>query len=177
MIDHEREVAMLLAPAHLIDPDVIQIAKTARIELVNADAGDDPPDGVPVDPHQPFHGALVSAGREPRDEALEVARELRSRPGERDPLGARSVLRAPQTPPAAVNLKPPSPQVQVPPDGVLRPGVLARPRRVLAQRADQPPATQRDANHHPVGLKPDVPDPHALQPQKPGKWALLVVWG
>ena len=112
---------------------------------------------------------LSVRGRQPRDQALEVARELRPGPGERDALGPRPVLRAPQPPAPAVDLQPPDPEIKMPPDRVLRPRVLARRRRVPALRAEQPPALQRDLDDHPVGLEPNLPHPHAGQAQKPGK--------
>ena len=142
VVGDEREVVVLALPADLVDPDVIEIVEPVGIELVVADALDDPPDRVPVDPEHPLDRRLVGPRRQPRDQALEVARELRARPGERDALGARPVLRAPQPPAAAVDLKPPDPEIEMPPHRVLRPRVLARPGRVVAQRADQPPAAQ-----------------------------------
>ena len=162
---------MLLAPADLIDPDIEEIAQPAGIELIDAHASDDPPDRAPVDPEHPLDRCLVGARRQPRDEAFEVARELRAWAGERDALSARPVLGAPKTPPSAMDLKPPGPEIQVPPDRVLRPRVLARSGRVLAQRADKAPASQRDLDDHPARLKPNLLDPDALQAQKPGKCA------
>jgi hypothetical protein len=169
MVGDKREVVVLALPRHLVDPDVIEIVQTGGIELVVADALDDPPDRVPVDPQHPLDRRLIRPGRQPRDQALEVARELRPRPGERHALGPRPVHRAPQPPTAAVDLQPPDPKIEVPPDRVLRPRVLTRPARVAALRADQPTAAQRDLDDHPVRLKADLPDPHAGQSQKPGK--------
>lgn len=115
--------------------------------------------------------ALLSvAGHQPRDQALEVARELRVRSSERDRLCPRPVLRADQPPAPAMDLQPPSPEIQVPPDRVLRPRVLARRRRVPALRADQPPAGKRHLNDHPIGLEPNLLHQHPLpEAQKPGK--------
>jgi transposase len=57
-----------------------------------------------------------------------------------------------------VDLKPPDPEIEMPPDRVHRPLVLARPRRVPALRADQPPAAQRHLDHHPIGLEANLPE-------------------
>ena len=103
------------------------------------------------------------------DQALEIARELRARPGERDALSPRSVLRAPQAPAATVDLKPPDPEIEMSPDRVDRPLVLPRPSRVLAQRAEKTAASERDLDHHRVALEADLPDPYTGQVQKPGK--------
>ena len=137
--------------------------------LVVAATLDDPPDGVPIDPQHPLDRRLVGPRREPREQALEIARELRPRAGERHPLGTRPVLRAPQPAAPAVNLQPPDPEIKMPPDRHLRPRVLPRRRRVPALRADQPPTAKRHLDDHPVGLEPDLPHPHAGQTQKPGK--------
>ena len=112
MVDHEREVLVLALPADLVDPDLVEIVQAAGIELVVADALDDPPDRVPVDPQHPLDRRLVGPRRQPRDQALEVARELRARPGERDALGPRPVPRAPQPPATAMDLQPPDPEIK-----------------------------------------------------------------
>ena len=78
----------------------------------------------------------------------------------------------PQTPPPAADLKPPDPQIQMPPDRVPRPRVLPRTSGILALRANQPAAAQRDLDAHPPRLEADIPDPHALQVHKPGKCRL-----
>ena len=169
VVGDQREVVVLALPADLVDPDVEQLVEPVGIELVVADAPDDPPDRAPVDPEQPLDRGLVGPSREPCDQAFEVAGELRARAGERNALSPRSVHRAPQPPPAAVDLEPPDPEVQVPPDGVLRPRVLPRPARVPTLRADQPPAAQRDLHPHLVGLEPNLPDPHPRQAEKPGE--------
>ncbi len=169
MVDHEREVLVLALPADLVDANVVEIVQAAGIELVVADALDDPPDRVPVDPQHPLDRRLVSPRRQPRDQTLEIARELGARPGERDALRARPMLRAPQAPATAMDLKPPDPEIKMPPDRVLRPRVLTRPRRVPALGADQPPASQRHLDHDNIGLEANLPDPHPRQTQKPGK--------
>jgi hypothetical protein len=107
MIDDEREVPVLFSPADVVHSDVVEVVQAGGIKLIGADAADDPPDGAPVDPEHPLDRCLVRPGREPRDEAFEVARELRARAGERDALGTCPVLGAPQPPPAAVDLQPP----------------------------------------------------------------------
>ena len=105
---------------------------------------------------------LVGAGRQPRDQRLEVARELRAGTRERDALHARPVLGAAQPAPPRVDLKPPGPQIKMAPDRVDRPGVAPGPGAVAAERAHKPPAAQSDLDHHPARLEPDLLDPHAL---------------
>ena len=161
---------MLALPADLVDPDVEQVAQPAGVELIVADALDDPPDRAPVDPQHPRDRRLVGARRQPGDQEFEVAGELRAGRGERHPLGAGAVHRAGQPPAPAVELKPPDPEIEMTPHRVLRPGVLARPRRVPALRADQPPAAERHLDDHAVGLEPDLLDHHPLaKSQKSGK--------
>ena len=160
---------MLPLPGHLVHADVVKAVQTVGIELVIADTLDDPPDRVPIDPQHPLDRRLVRPGRQPRDQALEVARELRPRPGERDALGPRTMNRAPQPAAPAMHLEPPDPEIQMAPDRVLRPRVLARRGRVPALRADQPAALERHLDDHPLGLEPNLPHPHAREAQKPGK--------
>ncbi len=160
---------MLALPADLVDADVIEVLQTIGVELVVADALDDPPDRVPVDPQHPLDRRLIGPRRQPRDQALKVPGELRPRPGERNALRPRPMLRAPQPPTTAMDLQPPDPEIKMPPDRVLRPRVLARRRRILALRADQPAAAKRHLDDHPVGLEPNLPDPHSGQAQKPGQ--------
>ena len=103
---HEREVVVLAFPADLVDPDVVEIVQTVRVELVVADALDDPPDGVPVDPQHPLDRRLVGPRRQPRDQALEVARELRPRAGRT--ARPRYAPRAPGTTTAGAGSGPPA---------------------------------------------------------------------
>jgi len=88
MVTDQGEVAVLLAPGDLVDADVEQVLEPVGVELVLGDALDDPPDGAPVDPHQPTDRALVRPGGQVGDETLEVPGEVRARPGERHALGA-----------------------------------------------------------------------------------------
>ena len=170
VVGYEREVVVLALPADLVDPDVIEVVEPVSVQLVVAHALDDPPDRAPVDPQHLRDRRLVGPGRHPRDQAFEVPRELRARPGERHALGPRPMLRTPQPPAPAVDLQPPDPQIEMPPHRVLRPRVLPRPRRVPALRADEPPAAKRHLNDHPVGLEPDLLHHHPLaEAQKPGK--------
>ena len=169
VVGDERDVVVLAFPADLIDPNLEQVLQTVGIELVVADAVDDSSDRVPVDPEHPLDRRLVSPRRQPCGQALEIARELRSWAGERNALGARSMLRAPQPPAPAVDLEAPDPEIQMAPHRVLRTRVLARPGRELAQRALQPAALERNLDHHHPGLEPDLAHPHAGQAQKPGK--------
>ncbi len=111
MVDDEREVPMLLSPADLIHSYVVEVLQARGIKLISADAADDPPDGTPVDPEHPLDRRLVRPARQPRDQGFEVARELRARAGERDALGTRPVLGAPQTPPTAADLQPPAAEI------------------------------------------------------------------
>ena len=134
-------------------------------ELV-ADALDDPPDRVPVDPRQPAGCRLVGLRRQPRHEALEVASEARAVAGERDTLDQRAVLGTAQPPEPGVDLEPPDPEIEMPPDRVVTLAALTMPRRIRAARARQPATAQRHHDHDPVGLEADRPNPHPAQAQQ-----------
>jgi len=66
VVGDEREVVVLALPADFVDPDLEQVVEPAGIELVVADALDDPPDRVPVDPQHPRDRRLVRPCRQPR---------------------------------------------------------------------------------------------------------------
>src|SRR5680860_1502662 len=122
--------------------------------------GDDPADGVPVDPDQPADRGLVGARGKPRDELLEIAGELRAGPGERDALDADAAGRALKAPQPSPDLQPPHAEVEVAPARVDRPPVMPVPGLKLALRALEPAPAQRHLHDHPSGLKLDLPDPH-----------------
>lgn len=115
----------------------------------------------------PADRGLVGLGREPGDHALDVASEPRAVAGERDALGPAP--RGPGSRAAATGraARAADPEVEVAPRRVVALVVVAMPGREVALWADQPPATQRHLDDDPVRLKPDGPDPHPLQPQKP----------
>jgi hypothetical protein len=166
VIGDEGEVAVLLAPGHLVDPDLEQIVQPIRIELVGADARDDPPDGVPVDPDQPLDRRLVGPGGQPRDERLEVAREPTRVPGERNALHPDPVLGALKPPQLSAELEPPHAEIEVPPDRLDMLAVMTVRRGELAQRAPQPPTSERDPHHHPVGVELHLAHPDPVQAQQ-----------
>ena len=75
VIGDEREIPMLASPADLVHADLEQVVQPIGIELIGADAADDPPDRVSINADHPLDRALVCASRQPRDEALEVTGE------------------------------------------------------------------------------------------------------
>jgi hypothetical protein len=85
MVGDEREVVVLTLPADLVDPDLKQSVEPIGIKLIVADALDDPPDRIPVDPQHPLDRRLIGPSGQPGDQAFEVAREVRSGPGEGTP--------------------------------------------------------------------------------------------
>ena len=136
-----------------------------QVQLIGADARDDPPDGIPVDPDQPLDRGLVRSGSQPRDELHEVAGKPAGVTGERDALDSDAVLRALKPAQLRAELEPPDTEIEVPPDRLDLLAVMTVRRGELAQRAPQPPAPQRDPHHHPVSveLHPAHPDPVQAQ--------------
>lgn len=160
MIADQRQGAMALSPRDLVDRDLKEFLEpVGAVEMLIADALDDPPDGLPVDPHQPADRGLVGPGRQPRDELLEVAREASAVAGERDALHQRPVLGTAQPPQPSADLQPPDPQVQMPPDRVVMLAALATARAVRAPRAPKTPTAKRDPDDDPVGLEDDRAHP------------------
>jgi len=76
------------------------LTEAAGIELVLAEALDDRPDRVPVDPQHPVNHGLVDASRQPRHEASKSRVNSDLGPGEQDALVRRPLHRA-QWPPGA----------------------------------------------------------------------------
>jgi hypothetical protein len=165
VVGDQREVVVLALPADLIDPDLKQVLQPLRVQLIRAHAADDPPDGVPVDPHQPGDRRLVGPGGQPGHERLEVAGEPGAVPGERDALDPDPMGGALEPAQLRADLQAPDPEVEVPPGGLDLLQVVPVPDRVGAQRAMQAPAAQRHPNDHPVGeeLHPPHPDPVQAQ--------------
>jgi hypothetical protein len=157
VVGDEGEVVVLALPGHLVDADVEQRGEPVGIELVGALPGDDPPDRVPVDAQQPADRRLVDAGGQPGHQTFEVAREAGAVTSERHALGEHAM---------AGTAQPPDAQIEVPPDRVHRPRVLARRGRELAARAPEPTAPKRNLDHHPVVFEPDLLDPHSRQTRR-----------
>jgi hypothetical protein len=103
---------VLLSPRHLVHPNVKETPQTVGVKLIGAHPLDDSPDRAPVDPDQSLERCLVGAGREPRDQALEVARELRARARERDALRVNAVRGAIKASATSADLKPPRCQIK-----------------------------------------------------------------
>ena len=82
---------MALAPTDLIGADDEEVVEALGVESGRHHPLDDPSGRVPVDAHQATQRGLVHGGREPADQVLEVAGEVRVRSSEGDPLGARPV--------------------------------------------------------------------------------------
>ena len=119
VIADQRQVAVALSPRDLVDRDLKQIAEPVGVEQLAADALDDPPDRLPVDPRQPAGGRLVGLRRQPDDEVLEIAREPRAVTSERDALHMHAVLGATKPSQPGVNLQPPAAEIEVAPDRVV----------------------------------------------------------
>jgi hypothetical protein len=86
MVGDEGEIAVLHAPGNLIDPNLKEVLQPVRVQLVLADAGDDPADRVPVDPGQPLDRGLIGPRCQPRDELLEITGEPGAMTRERNTL-------------------------------------------------------------------------------------------
>lgn len=166
VVSHQRQVALALAPGHLVDADLEQPLEAVAVKLVGADALDHPPDRAPVDAHQPGDRGLVGAGRQPRDERLEVTREVRPVARERHRLGQHPVRRADQPAQPRSDLQAPDTEIEMAPVRIDRPDVVAVRRAERAPRTDQPAATQRDRHHDSVALKANTANMHALQDQQ-----------
>jgi hypothetical protein len=146
--------------------DLEQVLQPIGIELIGTDAGDDPPDGSPVDPDQPGDRCLVSPGRQPRDQALEIAGEAGAVTSEGDALDPHAVLGALETMELAADLEPPDPEVEMTPDRIDPLTVVAMPGRVVALRADQPPARERDGHDDPILAELNVADPYPVEAEQ-----------
>ena len=167
VIGDEREVPVALAPRDLVDRDLKQLPEPVGLgEMLLADALDDPPDRLPVDPDQPRDRRLVGLRRQPRDEVVEVARETGAVTRERDALDMHAVLGTAQLAQRRADLESPDAKVEMAPDRLVILDTLARHRGVPAHRADEPLAAQRDAHNDTIGAEPHAAHPHPLQAQQ-----------
>ena len=157
---------MALAPRDLIQRDLKQVVEPIGREQLVADPLDDPPDRLPIDPHQPTGRGPIGLGHQPGDQVLEVPGEAGAVPGERHALHVHTVLGTAQPSKPRVNLQSPDPEIQVPPDRVVVLLALPMRRRVRALRALKTTALERDRDHHPVGLEAHRPDPDPRQVQQ-----------
>ncbi len=97
------------------------------------------------------------------DQVVKVAREPRAVASERDALHVHAVLGATKPPQPGVNLQPPTAEIEVAPDRVVKLLVLPMARGVRALRTMKTTTTQRHRDHHPIRLKTNLPDPHPGQ--------------
>ena len=166
VIADERQVMVALAPRDLVDRDLKEVVEPVGGEQLSADAIDDPPGRLPVDPCQPTRRGPVGLGQKPRDEDPRIAREPRTVARERDTLHVHTVHRAAHPPQPRANLKaPPGAKIQMAPDRIMMLLVLAMARLEVALWALQAPAAQRDRDHR-LGRarnRPRAPRPWAAQ--------------
>lgn len=148
MVGDQGEVAVVLAPAHLVDADAHEAFQPAGVQSVGDDSFAGTPDGVPVDAQDPGDGGLVGLRREVGHEVLEVAGEPGPVPGERHLLDEDSMRRAVESSQAGADDEFPLAHVQVPPRRRRGPGVVDSRRPVVATRAQEPAAAKRYGHRH-----------------------------
>jgi len=166
VVDNEGQVLVVAPPADLVDPDAEQPVESPGVELGVDDALAGPTNGSPRHPTQPGDRRLVHPRRQPRDEVVEVAGQVRARAGERDRFDDDPVGRARQPPQGGLDLDRPRAQVEVSPRRRARPGVVAGRRLVTTMRAHQPAAAQLDSHGDHVDPEDNRGDVHPLEAQK-----------
>jgi hypothetical protein len=166
VVGDQGQVAVAFAPGDLVDADLEELIEAIKVELVGADALDDPPDGGPVDAQHPLDRRLVGARGKPGRQVLEVARQARAVTRERHALDADAVLRADQPAQPRADLQAPDAEVEMAPIRIDRAHIVTARGRERAQRAEQPTAAQRDLHDHAVGLELDLSDAHAVEAQQ-----------
>jgi hypothetical protein len=153
VVGDDGQVAMAPAIAHLVNTEHAQAVQAPWIETFGGHALDDPPDGVPGDPHQPRDRVLGHLLRQISDHVLEVAREATARPRPRDRLDPHTAVAALNAPHPRGEEAALAAEVEMPPAREHR--VMRRRADLPAARADPSPAPQRDRNDHPVKVEPD----------------------
>ncbi len=141
----------MLAPTDLIHPDPEQPVQTARIQFGGDHPFTRPSHAAPRHSGKSADRGLVHLDRQPRDQVIEVAGQVRPRPGEWHGLCHDLVDRTPQPSQRSAQLDPPHTQIQMPPHRLNRSGVVARSGPVFAVRAHQPSPTQRHRHHNQGG--------------------------
>ena len=158
VVDDKGQVPVMLTPRDLIDSDTEQPVQPVRVQLGRDDAFTGPPDGPPRHPSEAGDRGLVHAGREPSEQVVVVAGQMRSGPGERDSFDHDPVGWAREATEPAADLERPGAEIEVTPRRRLDPGVVTRGCRERTMRAQQPTALQRDRDRHNLGLELDIGD-------------------
>ncbi len=168
VVGHQGDVAVVLAPRHLVDDDIEQAVQTARVELIGDNPGSDPPDGLPVDADQPGDRRLVGLGRQERHQRLEIGRdEARAGPSERHRLHPDPVRRACQSAQMSPNLETPHAEVEVSPARDVGPAELVGGTgAVCAIGAGQSPSRKSHSHHHHGRRELHRGDPDASEAQE-----------
>jgi hypothetical protein len=94
VVGDQGEVAVVLAPTHLVDADDHEAFQPAGVQSVGDDSFASPPDGVSVDAQDRGDGGLVCLRREVGHEVLKVAGEAGPVSGERHLLDEDAMRRA-----------------------------------------------------------------------------------
>ncbi len=167
MVADQGQVLVVLAPRDLVNADLDQPGQPVRVQLLRGHPLTHRPDGAPGHPGERGHRGLVRPGGQPHHQVLEVSREARPGPGERDGLGEHAVLRAVQAAPAHHQPTLASAQVKVPPPGVHPSLVVGDAGREVTARAGQPAPPGGYLNdHRTTSVQVDVDDPDPIDPQQ-----------
>ncbi len=123
-------------------------------------------DGPPRHSTQSGDGGLVRPGRQPGQQRIEVAGQMRARTCEPDRLGDDAMIGTAKPPQRGADLDPPHAQVQMPPARRPLTGVVPPPCHMTAVRAHQPAPPQHDRDHDQRRQELDLSDVHPIETQQ-----------
>ena len=172
MVDDDREVALSLAVADLVDPDPSQAIEQVDLALrLGGDPLEDPADRAPRDPHQRSHRRLGAVHSQPRALIFKRLGEPRpmTRPGHRRNDHPVPLAGHPRR--FSLYEREPRPQVQRPPPPTTVTEIEPRaPTPAHPAAVALPPPRPDSHDHLPLAAAVDVLDDHGLQPKQPGPY-------
>ena len=136
VIDDKGEVLVVLAPRDLVDTDPEQAVEAVRVQFGCDDTFAGPANGAPRHPTQASDRGLVHPGRQPPEQIIEIAGQMRARSSERNLLDDHTMCRATQPPQRATHLDLPHAEIEMPPPRRPIPPVITGRRLERAVRTD-----------------------------------------
>lgn len=115
VINDQGQVLVVFAPRDLIDPDPEQAVQPVRVQFGGDDTFTGPPDGAPTPGTGGRSRSCPSGCRQPGEEIIEIAGEMRSRASEGDLLDDHPVGRATKPTQRATHLDLPHTEIEMPP--------------------------------------------------------------
>ena len=161
MVGDDAEVLVPLAVADLVEPDLVELIETCRVELATHERTSDAVNGTPGQMQETSHRGERHLPSAPPDEALEVEREARAGRRPWHGFDEHAMTRAIESAHRRAHGHLPLPERDVPPAAFA--SVVPRARAERALRTAVSRGSLLDVHLEPVFREGDLPYPRALQ--------------